>query len=702
MIFIDNNDPQILSECYEYLKNQEVIALDIETSRKYPKGIYAETIYKPGLDPRLSRIVMVQVGTLERQYIIDARKTDCSFLKPILEDHLILKVGANLVFESLFFLEHFNCVINNLYDVLLVDRILTNGLYDSYSLESLLKRYRNYKAGSIQTLFGEENSDQKIKELWERKVDLWVLLHGHISEDTESELYEEATEEILGNFIDKGIRTQFVEIGDKSFTEDQILYGELDILEPLKLREIFLQGRKVGEEIYYPTNAIKMENKLITVLAKMIYDGVCLDQNEWLKVYEEKKKDLIRIEKFLDSYTVNNHPEFAGMLDMFTNEPQCLISWQSSQQVLKLFKKLGLSVKARSKSTGKIADTVGAKELVRALKNESKVQFQEGNFPVKIEKNEDLVVAYLLFKQGQQLTTTYGKDFLQYIHPITGRIHCKIRQYLNTTRMAATSPNALAIPRGVEYRKCFVAPPGYKVWACDYSTQEIAVMGEVFKNETIQSFFVEKLTNPKADVHSWTASQVYKIVYNDPNFVCDKNVHKKERQNAKVLSFGIPYGMGGPALAGVLGITPEEADLFISNYFKSLPGLQESFDKARKHAMKTGWIQICEYTDKRYFFRDFDKMNKLQEQAMSYYPDDYRTYTPEQRASFKGELYENYPEVKQLWRDYMGLKGTLERRAVNYKIQSASASQTKASLIYMYNHLRDTGEDWNVVLSIHD
>lgn len=160
--------------------------------------------------------------------------------------------------------------------------------------------------------------------------------------------------------------------------------------------------------------------------------------------------------------------------------------------------------------------------------------------------------------------------------------------------------------------------------------------------------------------------------------------------------------MGGPALAGVLGITPEEADLFISNYFKSLPGLKESFDKVRNHAVKNGWIRICEYTDKRYFFRDFDRMNKLQEQAMSYYPDDYRTYTPEQRAAFKEELYENYPEVKQLWRDYMGLKGTLERRAVNFSIQGASAVQLKASLIYMYNRISDLKEDWSVNLPTHD
>jgi DNA polymerase I-like protein with 3'-5' exonuclease and polymerase domains len=196
---------------------------------------------------------------------------------------------------------------------------------------------------------------------------------------------------------------------------------------------------------------------------------------------------------------------------------------------------------AKSKSTGKIEKTVGAKDLVRSLSNEYKVKFMEDNLPEVINSGQDLVLTYLILKKHQMLSTTYGLDFLDYVHPITKRVHCNVRQYLNTTRMAATKPNVLAIPRGKEYRDCFVAPPGYKVWACDYSTQEMAVMAEVFNNDTLKQFFIEKKTNPSADLHSWTATQVYRIVYNDPNFVCDKKVHKKERQNSKTLSFGIPY-----------------------------------------------------------------------------------------------------------------------------------------------------------------
>lgn len=710
--FIGNNlfnefETCTLDECIEYLKTQSVIGLDIETSRAFPKGRYDESVYKPGLDPYLSRIIMIQVGTLEKRFVIDSRVIDCTPLKEILENESILKVGANLMFESLFFLHHFKCRILGLYDVLLVDRILNNGLYTSFSLESLMKRYLDYKPILVPTLFGEESLTDLIDKAYAQKVENWMLLHGVITEDIESILYEDAVEEVSDKYVDKSIRMQFVELGDKPFTIEMIKYGDTDIEAPLKLREIFLKGKQVfdGEnvETYYPENAIKMENKLISVLAEMIYTGLHFDSLAWLELSKKNVNTYGKRKEFLDDYVTSNFPEFTGMLDLFTNKPECLIDWQSSKQVQKLFKKLDLTVMARSKSTGKMTETVGAKDLIRSLKNEFKVKFQKGLFPEQIEKPQDLVVAYLLFKQSQQVCTTYGKEFLRHVHPITGRIHCNIRQYLNTTRMAATRPNVLAIPRGEEFRKCFTAPQGYYMWACDYSSQEIVVMAEMFDNETLQEFFIEKQTNPSLDMHSWTATKVYQIVYNNPEFVCDKDVHKEERQRSKTVSFLIPYGGSPAALASEIGVEIEDAEKFMAIYYDSFPGLKEAFEKAKKQAMKRGWIQICPYTDKRYFFDKFDEMISLQSKAMSFYPKDYRTYTQEQKAEFKDNLYLEHPEVKQYWKQWSIYKGILERRSVNYKIQGSSATQTKASLIFMYNErYKSDSTEWMPVLAIHD
>lgn len=699
-----------VQEAYEYLKEQKVIAIDIETSRKYPKGTYKENVYKPGLDPHLSRIIMFQIGTLEKRYVIDTRVVDIKLLLKLLEDNSILKVGANLIFESLHFRHNYGINIRNLYDVLLVDRILTNGLYDSYSLEALMKRYRNYQSKGKTNLFGEIDTRIEIESLYNQKVETWIFLNGGITEDKEEELMSEAVEEVEGLSVDKSIRLEFVEWGDKPFRIDQVLYGETDIVEPLELRNLFLKGRKVylgwdretredKWEQYYPESAVKMENRLIEVLCEMIYSGVCLDPIQWRELAKKKKELYYEKIQFLNDYVIDNHPEFRGALDMFTNKPDCMLKWTSTKQVKQLFDKLGLTVEARSKFTGKIEKTVGAKELIKSLSNTDKTRFADDNFPETIDTGSDLVVAYLLIKKLQQLHTTYGEQFLDYLHPITGRIHCNIRQYLNTTRMAATRPNMLAIPRGEEYRKCFVAPKGMKVWACDYSSQEIFTNAEVFNNPTLQQFFIDKITDPSKDMHSWMATKMYSIIYNNPNWVCDKKVHKKERQAAKIGGFSIVYGASGKAIADMLGVSVEEGEQFIINYFKALPGLEEEYVKAKKSAMTKGWIQIDPYTDKRYFYKDFDKMNQLRDSAMQYYPKDYYTYSSEEKRVFKERLYEDHPEVKGYWREWSILKGKLERRAVNFRVQGSAATQTKAALIYMW---KEWNKDCYPALSIHD
>lgn len=711
--FIGNNlfdefETCTIEECVGYLSKQKVVGLDLETSRKFPKGTYKETVYRAGLDPRLSRIIMLQVGTLEKRFVIDTRVVNIDSLLPILTDPEIIKVGANLMFESLHIRHNYGINIKGLYDVLLVDRIMTNGLHDSYSLESLMKRYRGYKSKDVTDLFGVKNLDKEIEKLFDKKVEDHLFLYGNIDESIEEELLSEATSEVEDKYVDKSIRLEFVEWGDKPFRIDQILYGETDIVEPLLLRDIFIKGRKVIKgfenrqpiyEDYYPEVAIRMENKLEEPLSEMIHHGICLDGIKWIEIAKEKKTQYYDKIEFLNQYVVDNHKEFQGPLDMFTNKPSCVLSWSSPKQVLQLFNKMGLSVEARSKFTGKVESTVGAKELIKNLSNVDKVRFMEDKFPERIDTGSDLVIAYLLVKKLQQLHTTYGEKFLDYLHPITKRIHCNIRQYLHTSRMAATRPNMLAIPRGKEYRSCFIAPPGYKVWACDYSSQEIFTNAEVFDNETLQNFFIEKVSNPSVDMHSWMATKMYSIIYNDPNWVCVKGVTNNERHNAKIGGFSIVYGASGKALGDMLGQTKEEGDIFIENYFKSLPGLKEKYDEAKKQAVKIGWVQIDPYTDKRYFYKEWDKMNNLRDQALVHYPDDYRFYSAEKKAEFKTQLYEDHPEVKGYWREWSILRGKLERRSVNFKVQGAAATQTKVALLYMW-------VQWNEgcfpILIIHD
>jgi predicted nucleic acid-binding protein len=202
----------------------------------------------------------------------------------------------------------------------------------------------------------------------------------------------------------------------------------------------------------------------------MKYHGVCIDTAAWLELADKQYKTYHEKKAVLDAWVVEKYPKFTNGIDMFSNSPTCAIKWSSAKQVIELFDLLDLTAMEVSKSTGKLSKTVGAKALLKSLPNEYKTAFMDFRWPEQFETKYDICLHYLLMKKTQQLMTTYGRDFLEYVHPITGKVHCNFRQYLNTGRMAATSPNALALPRSQEYRNCFIAPAGYKVWACDYTS----------------------------------------------------------------------------------------------------------------------------------------------------------------------------------------------------------------------------------------
>ena len=142
-----------IGDVISYLKDKEVIGLDIETSRKYRKGTYPETIYKPGLDPYLSRVVMLQIGDLEHRFVIDTRTPDIEPLREILENHEITKVGHNLKFEASHLLVSFGIRLKGVWDTMLCEMNLTNGLPYGYTLLDLAQRYFDVKDLSDVDLF---------------------------------------------------------------------------------------------------------------------------------------------------------------------------------------------------------------------------------------------------------------------------------------------------------------------------------------------------------------------------------------------------------------------------------------------------------------------------------------------------------------------------------------------------------------------
>ena len=709
----------------KYLKKQKVIALDIETGRRYKKGLYPEDVYKPGLDPFVSRIMMVQIGTLDKRFIIDPRFNDLSFLKDILEDNSILKVGHNLKFEGKFFLHHCNIRLVNVWDTMLAEKILYNGYRHSYSLAALQFRYLNIKPVQNIDLFNTIEDDFKDFNYRVKKLISQSLLLGkYLTEDEAVEIVE--SELLKNQYVDKSIRLGFIELGNEPYTLQQIEYGSDDITTPLQIYERQKEGRLVDGELYKPELGFKLENKFTQVLAEAEVQGVPFSKIKWKKAYEEAKLLYQKRLNFLNDFVIskahaNNkfakiHAQFVGTANLFTQTPTCAIKWTSSKEVIKYFKSLKMCPKEKSSTTGRMAFTVGAKTLLRKLPNNLKGNFFKGKDLDKIVTKSDLILQYLLLKRSEQLCTTFGEKWLNYVHPITYRVHTNFNQYMISSRLSSSNPNMQQIPGQKAYRDCFTVEEPYKLINADYSSQEIRVASEVHNVPKMIEFFVKGDPRFGSDYHSFSASNMQQAMRNDPNYIVEpkelpngeKNpaftsTHSKERNDSKALTFKLNYGGSPYTVAMDLGIEEEEAERYIENYFKGFPGLLDSFEVKRKEAFEKGWIEIDPYTKKRYFFPDHQKMLIAQEKAKALRPKNWSKMSPEEKQVMKTWLRVN-TEWSALWKEFMILKGKLERRGLNIPIQGSSATMTKLAgiLIYNYRWKHKLQDKIQVPLYVHD
>lgn len=185
------------------------------------------------------------------------------------------------------------------------------------------------------------------------------------------------------------------------------------------------------------------------------------------------------------------------------------------------------------------------------------------------------------------------------------------------------------------------------------------------------------------DFHSFSATQMFRIIYNAPELIINKRDYPDERDKAKNIVFKMNYGGSAYTLAKDLGITEEEAEKYVANYFKGLPGMEESFKNKKQFAIENGYIVLSEVTQARYFYPYFKDMQKLQEKAWSYFPDDYKTLSNTEREKVKASIKHL---TSPIWKKYFYYKSKLERRSLNFPIQGAAAQMMKLAIIYLYNY----------------
>jgi DNA polymerase-1 len=182
-----------------------------------------------------------------------------------------------------------------------------------------------------------------------------------------------------------------------------------------------------------------------------------------------------------------------------------------------------------------------------------------------------------------KLKSTYTDKLPKMVHPVTGRVHTNYAQAVAVTgRLASNDPNLQNIPvrtaEGRRIREAFVAPPGSTIVSSDYSQIELRIMAHISGDEGL----IEAFANNE-DVHRRTAAEVFNTTAAE--------VTSEQRRYAKVINFGLIYGMGVFGLASNLGIERDAAKLYIDRYFMRYPGVAAYMQETRESAKAKGYVE---------------------------------------------------------------------------------------------------------------
>lgn len=313
------------------------------------------------------------------------------------------------------------------------------------------------------------------------------------------------------------------------------------------LSEMLARGlEKVYREIELP---------LVPIIEKMEKTGIRIDTEHFKALSKKYHAEMETYEKKIH--------ELAGE-EFNINSPK--------QVGEVLFDKLLISTKGLKKTAG------GARST-----RESELEKLRGTHPI--------VGEILLYRELQKLLSTYVDNIPTMIAE-DGRLHTTFSQTGTTTgRMSSNNPNLQNIPatgaHGKEVRNAFVADAGSMLVAVDYSQIEMRILAELSEDETL----IETFRSGK-DVHASVASRVFGVP--------ESEVTKDMRRKAKVINFGIIYGMGVSALQANLGGTRAEAQEFHDNYFLKFPHIARYFEKVKSEALKRGFTETL-FGRRRYF-----------------------------------------------------------------------------------------------------
>ncbi|HIH2747463.1 DNA polymerase I [Burkholderia aenigmatica] len=198
---------------------------------------------------------------------------------------------------------------------------------------------------------------------------------------------------------------------------------------------------------------------------------------------------------------------------------------------------------------------------------------------------EDYPLPKLLLEHRglSKLKSTYTDKLPRMVNPSTGRVHTNYAQAVAVTgRLASNDPNLQNIPvrtaEGRRIREAFIASPGHKIVSADYSQIELRIMAHISGDASLLRAFSQG-----EDIHRATAAEVFGVT--------PLEVNSDQRRIAKVINFGLIYGMSAFGLASNLGITRDAAKLYIDRYFARYPGVAQYMEDTRAIAKEKGYVE---------------------------------------------------------------------------------------------------------------
>ena len=268
----------------------------------------------------------------------------------------------------------------------------------------------------------------------------------------------------------------------------------------------------------------------------------------------------------------------------------------------------------------------------------------------ELASKNDIVKLVLEYRSISKLLNTYIDSLPKQLHKSTNRIHTEyVQTVASTGRLSSINPNLQNIPirtsRGKEIRKAFIAKnKDYFLMAADYSQIELRIIASLSEEENMINAFKNK-----EDIHSSTAAAVFNVPIN--------KVTKEQRSNAKVVNFGIIYGVSAFGLSNQTNLNRKESKELIEKYFEKYPKLKHYMNNQISFARDNGFVETI--LGRRRYLKDINSQNSI-------------------------------------------VRGAAERNAINAPIQGSAADIIKIAMINIQNKLSSGNYSSKMLLQVHD